>query len=103
MAHREEPGEVDISRGEAGEHELNRLIEKRHDQRIANEEQRRIEDGWVKSTARYDAERRRELRAAWVAFHENQAARHRTVLGALITHHQAEAQKYKDQPKGDSA
>lgn len=103
MAHREEPGEVDISRGEAVEHELNRLIEKRHDQRTANEEQRCIEDGWVESTARYDAERRRELREAWVAFHEDQAARHHAVLGALITHHQAEAQKYRDRQKGDSA
>jgi hypothetical protein len=37
---------VDISRGEAVEHELNRLIEKRHNQRAASEEQRRIEDGW---------------------------------------------------------
>ena len=103
MAHREEPGEVDISRGEAGEHELDRLIEKRHDQRAASEEQRRIEDGWVESTARYDAERRRELREAWVAFHEDQAARHRAVLEILITHHQAEAQRYRDQPKGDTA
>ena len=103
MAHREEPGEVDISRGEAVEHELNRLIEKRHGQRIANEEQRRIEDGWVESTARYDAERRRELREAWASFHEDQAARHRAVLEILITHHQTEAQKYRDQPKGDAA
>ena len=78
---------MDISRGEAVEHELNRLIEKRHDQRIANEEQRRIEDEWAQSTARYDAERRRELREAWASFHEDQAARHHAALGALITHH----------------
>ena len=34
---REELGEVDISRSEGVEHELNRLIERRHDQRTAEE------------------------------------------------------------------
>ncbi len=60
---REEPSEVDVSRGEAGEQDLDRLIERRHDQRAASEEQRRIEDSWAESTARCNAERRREC---WV-------------------------------------
>jgi hypothetical protein len=89
-----------MSRGEAVEHELNRLIEKRHDQRAASEEQRRIEDGWAQSTARYNAERQLELREVWAAFHEDQAARHHAVLKVLITYHQAEAQKYRNRPEG---
>jgi hypothetical protein len=60
---REEPSEVDVSRGEAVEHDLDRLIERRHDQRAASEEQRRIEDGWAQNTARCNAERWREC---WV-------------------------------------
>jgi hypothetical protein len=65
---------MDKSRGEPVELELDRLVEKRHDQRAASEEQRRIENGLAKSTARYNAQRRRELRAAWRAYHEQRAA-----------------------------
>jgi hypothetical protein len=41
MVRIEESSEVDIRRGEAVEHELNRLIEKRHDRRATAEGHRR--------------------------------------------------------------
>jgi hypothetical protein len=55
---------VDVSRGEAVEHELNRLIEKRHDQG-ATEEQEKLEDLWMPSVQTYAARREEELRDAW--------------------------------------
>jgi hypothetical protein len=39
---------VDIVRSEAVESDLDRLITRRHDQRVS-EEQGRIEDGWAES------------------------------------------------------
>jgi hypothetical protein len=44
MERMEEQGEVDVSRGESVEHELNRLIEKRHDQRKTEEGHRPSEE-----------------------------------------------------------
>ena len=57
----EEQGEVDVSRGESVEHELNRLIEKRHDQRSSEEGHRPSEELWKASVERYNRER--QLRA----------------------------------------
>jgi len=42
---------------------------------------------------RFNARVRAENRAAWLAFHEDQADRLRRNLEDLITHHEAEAEK----------
>jgi hypothetical protein len=98
---REELGEVDISRSEAVEHELNRLIERRHDHRTAEERHRPSEEVWQESVERYNAERDRQLRTEWTEYHRGQAARHRAVLMALIATHEARAAKLmEDEPKG---
>ena len=98
---REELGEVDVSRSEAVEHELNRLIEKRHDQRKTEEGHRPSEELWKASVERYNRERERQLRAAWHEYHQGQAARHRAVLESLIACHEAEAARLQaTQPKG---
>jgi hypothetical protein len=98
---REEQGEVDISRSESVEHELNRLIERRHDQRTAEERYRPSEELWQRSVKRYNAERDRQLRTEWTEYHRGQAARHRAVLKALIATHEARAAKLmEDEPKG---
>jgi hypothetical protein len=76
---------VDVSRSEAVEHELNRLIERRHDQRTA--EERPSEELWQESVERYKAERDSQLRTEWTEYHRGQAARHRAVLKALIATH----------------
>ena len=62
---REELGEVDISRSEGVEHELNRLIERRHDRRTAQERHKPSEELWQESVERYNAERDRQLRTEW--------------------------------------
>jgi hypothetical protein len=98
---RGELGEVDISRSEGVEQELNRLIERRHDQRTAEERHKPSEELWQESVERYKAERDRQLRTEWAKYHQGQAARHRTVLKVLIAHHEEQAAKLMDiQPKG---
>ena len=72
---REEQGEVDISRSEAVEHELNRLIERRHDHRTAEERHRPSEELWQESVERYKAERDSQLRTEWTKYHRGQAVR----------------------------
>jgi hypothetical protein len=88
-----ELSEVDISRGESVEHELNRLIEKRHDQRTTEEAHRPSEELWKASVERYNCERERQLRAAWCEYHQGQAVRHRAVLESLIDDHEEKARK----------
>ncbi len=92
---------MDVSRGESVEHELNRLIEKHHDQRSSEEGHRPSEELWKASVERYNRERERQLRAAWHEYHRGQAARHRAVLKVLIATHEARAAKLmEDEPKG---
>ena len=98
---RGEQGEVDISRSEAVEHELNRLIERRHDRRTAQERHKPSEELWQESVERYNAERDRQLRTEWAEYHQGQAERHRAVLKGLIAHHEEQAAHLmEDEPKG---
>jgi hypothetical protein len=90
----EERGEVDISRSESVEHELNRLIERRHDQRTAEEWHKPSKELWQESVERYNAERDRQLRTEWTEYHRGQAVRLRAVLESLIRDHERNAEKY---------
>ena len=81
----------DIGHGEMVEAELDSLIRRRHDQRRESGEQQRIEDAWAESVRAHNARRDAELRAAWCGYHQDQAARHRATLEALITHHEEAA------------
>jgi len=60
---REELGEVDISRREGVEVELNRLIVKRSPREIDAEERDEL---WKASVAAYNARKREKNRLAWV-------------------------------------
>jgi hypothetical protein len=93
---REELDEVDISRSEWVEHELNRLIERRHDQRTSEERHKPSEELWQESLDRYNAERDRQLKTEWAEYHQGQAERHRAVLKGLIAHHKEQAAKLMD-------
>ena len=77
----------DISKGEAVEADLNRLIERRSRQKDPDEESRL----WQESVKRYEEKRRQMARLEWHAFHCGQAERHRATLQALIEHHESEA------------
>jgi hypothetical protein len=54
------------------------------------------EEMYKESCRRHAERRREENRAAWCEYHEDQAARMGAVLEALIGHHQAEAQRYRE-------
>jgi len=83
--------------GEATEAELDRLITRRHDARVSSEGEGQAEEMWQESVRAYEEKRRQMARLEWHAFHCGQAARHRAVLESLIAHHQAEAEKYRNQ------
>jgi hypothetical protein len=98
---REELDEVDISRSEWVEHELSRLIERRHDQRTTQETHGRSEELWQESVERYKAERDRQLKTEWAEYHQGQAARLRAVFEPLVAHHEERAAKLTNiEPKG---
>ncbi len=95
---------MDVSRAESVERELDRLIEKRHDQRATEEGHRPSEELWQASVERYNTERKRKLRAAWCSYHQDQADRHRRTLAALIARHEEAAAKLQaDEPTGETA
>jgi hypothetical protein len=84
---------MDVARGELVEKELNVLITRRHDRRVADEGERPALEMWQESERRYDERRRQANRKAWASFHEGQAERHRRTLQDLIAHHETQAAK----------
>lgn len=68
--------------------ELNRLITKRH---LPDDGAEMLEPSYAASVRRYNAKRQEENRAAWAAFHESQAERHRRTLEQLIADHETAA------------
>jgi hypothetical protein len=82
---------VDVMRGEMVEKELEAMIQRRARKGDVDPDER--EALWQQSVRAYTARRREEMRAAWAAFHEGQAERHRRTLEGLITHHETQAAK----------
>ena len=90
-----------ISRSESVEHDLNRLIERRHDQRTSAEGHRPSEEMYEESTRCYQEQLRLKARAEWHLYHTAQAERVRRTLEVLVSHHEQQAAKLMDiQPKG---
>jgi Ni/Co efflux regulator RcnB len=87
---------VEVTRREMGlGAELDRLIAKRHDRRVAEEGARPAPEAWMESERHHDARRREESRREWREYHLAAAARHTTLLVSLIAqHHEREAEKY---------
>jgi hypothetical protein len=79
----ERDGVDSVTRGEMVEGDLNRLIEKRHNQRVQSEGERVAEELWGESERRYFARQREENRIAWCHYYRN-------IAGALY----ARAQEY---------
>jgi hypothetical protein len=62
------------------------------------------EELYAESVRRYRNWRQQQLRAAWFSYHQDQAARHRRTLEALIARHEeAAAQLMEHEPKGETA
>jgi hypothetical protein len=64
---------VDISRSEQVETDLDRLIQRRHDQRVQTEGERAAEELWAESERRYFARQREDNRIAWCRYYRNVA------------------------------
>jgi hypothetical protein len=69
------------------------MIRRRDERRRTEEGDRAAQEMYEESVARYNAHQRATNRAAWAAYHESQAERHRRTLEALKAHHEGEAQK----------
>jgi hypothetical protein len=90
---------VDVTRRETVEAELDRLIAKRHDRRVAEEGARPALEAWMEeSERRHDARRREESPREWRREYHLAAARwysrHTTLLVFLIEPHEREAERY---------
>jgi len=92
---------VDIGRdiGHADEHaervwkELDQIIQRRHDQRVKANGHRPSEEIYEASVRHHAAQRERERRAEWAAYHRRQAERHRATLTDLVRFHEEAAAK----------
>jgi hypothetical protein len=94
-----EPGRFlnrDIAAGESAERELDRFVSSRYEKRARSEGHRPSEELWAASERAYFARRESQSCLELLTFHEGQAARLSGALGALVAHHQAEAEKYRN-------
>jgi hypothetical protein len=82
---------VNIAHSEMVEKELDILIERRSQKGETGPDER--EELWRESVRRHNERIQEENRAAWAAFHEDQAERHRRTLEELIAEHEAKAMK----------
>jgi hypothetical protein len=89
---------VDVAHGEMVEKELDAMIQRRARKGDLDPDER--EDLWKASVRSCNIRRREEMRAAWCEHRQGQAARLRTALEALITDHEEQAERYRDQPEG---
>jgi hypothetical protein len=84
---------LDVRRRKMVEAELDRLIAKRHDRRVAEEGSRPALEAWMESERRHDARRCEESPREWREYHLAAAARHTSLFLSLIEHHEREAEK----------
>ena len=87
---------MDVARADVVDLELDRLISKRASQDLRPDPDEQ-EETWKASVKAYTARKREELRAAWCAHHQDQAARLRATLEALIARHEEQAALLEDE------
>jgi hypothetical protein len=85
---------LDVERAERVEADLDRLITRRHDQRVKDEGERFEEALWEESVAKYNARRQRELAQQWLAYHIARRRTHRYTFAILDRHHEQEIARY---------
>ena len=91
---------MDVAHGEMVEKELDAMIQRRTRKGEVGPDER--EEIWKASVRRYNARRDEEIRAAWCEHHQEQAARLRGVLEALIASHEEKARELlADEDRGE--
>lgn len=88
-------GLVDIARGEATEKELDSLIRRRHDHRVAEEGERPLLEAWAESERRREDQRRREWARDWRDYHIQRRRSNLTTFRLLDAMHAAQIAKYE--------
>ena len=79
---------------ERAERDLDRLITRRHDQRVKDEGERFEEAFWEESVAKYAAHRQQELARLWLEYHVARRRTHRHIFALLDRHHAQEIARY---------
>ena len=82
---------MDISRSEQVEIDLDRLIEKRHDQRVRDEGERAREQLWVESVRRFHERQEQDLASQWFEYERKMCNLH----AALSEEHRERAERYR--------
>ena len=86
------PGQAigrEIATGDAADKELNRFVERRHEQREKSEgEAAETEALWTAASRLHEARRRREARAGWYGWHVHRAE----LYARLSAEHEAAAE-----------
>ncbi len=89
---------MDIVRGEWVEKDLDRLIERRHDERVKTEGERLEEELWMTSSREYAEREKRQVGAARYAFEMSMCELHE----ALAAEHEQRALRLlEDDKEGD--
>lgn len=75
------------------ESELDRLITKRHDQRVKDDGERPAEELYMESVRRHEELERRERLWQLLRFHQGMARSHTANLEALVNRHRLEVER----------
>ena len=86
--------ELDISRGEATEKELDHLITRRAQQRRESEGERRIREAWQESAERHNLKLERDEWIARYLYHRAHRGRIGRMASGLMAEHDAAAEHY---------
>jgi hypothetical protein len=81
---------------EAAESQIETFIARRDRERREEEGARQAQEMYAESVRRHEESQRRLNAAAWYEYHQGQAERHRATLTALISRHEAQAAKYRE-------
>jgi hypothetical protein len=85
---------MDVARADTVDRDLERLLVTRASE-DTTPDPTTLEPSYQESVRIFHARRRAANREAWLAYHQDQARRHRCVLEDLITRHEREAERLR--------
>jgi hypothetical protein len=89
---------AEIAHGYAVEKDLDRLIERRHEQRVTDEGERAVEEVWAESARRHAHALRKAARAEWTLYHEHMSELHQR----LAAEHREKAERLCEEPREEN-
>jgi hypothetical protein len=85
----------DIRASEKQEADITKLIERRHNQRVEDEGERKLEEEWQITERRHAAERQKQLALEWLEYHQQRLEGHKVTAAVLQKHHEVEIERYR--------